>query len=96
MALMFGVCTAIGAVLGLRFRAVILLPFLLLVTFGTAVIGVALGAKLWSILGTMIVSVIALQIGYLAGMAAYAAVSSVWERVRGQITGERFGQVNLV
>ena len=92
MVLMFGVCAAIGAVLGLRFKVIILAPFIVLVTCGTAVVGIALGAKLWSIIGTMIVSVVALQIGYLIGVVAYAAISSILMRVRAQITSEKFGQ----
>ncbi len=70
MALMFGVCAAIGALLGLRFKVTVLVPSIVMVTFSSAVIEAAPGANSWAIVGTMVVSVIALQLGYLIGVIA--------------------------
>jgi hypothetical protein len=92
VALTFGVCAAIGTMLGLRFKVIILVPFIVLVMVGTAAVEVAPGENLWSIVGAMIVSVIALQIGYLIGVVAYASLGSVSARVHRQITTEKFGQ----
>jgi hypothetical protein len=93
MALIFGVfCAAMGTMLGLRFKVIILVPFIVLVMVGTAAVEVALGANLWSIVGAMIVSVIVLQIGYVMGVIAYASLGSVSTRVHRQITTEKFGQ----
>jgi hypothetical protein len=71
MALMFGVCAAIGALLGLRFKVTVLAPSIVMVAFSSAVIDAALGANSWAIVGTIVVSVIALQLGYLIGVIAY-------------------------
>ncbi len=92
MALAFGVCAAIGAVLGLRFKVLILIPSIFLVTVGIAVVGTAVGWKPWSIVGTVVISVTALQIGYLIGVVARAATSSFLARAHAQIAVDALSQ----
>ena len=92
MTLTFGLCAASGAVLGVRFKVVALVPLIFLAVFGTAVVGVAAGWKVWSIIGTAIVGVVALQIGYLLGAVARATISSALARPRAQIEIEGLSQ----
>ena len=92
MIFMFGLCAAIGAVLGLRFKVVALVPLIFLAIFGAVVVGAAAGWKLWSIIGTAIVGVVAVQIGYLLGAVARAMISSISARSCAQIEIEGLSQ----
>ena len=71
MAFMFGICAVIGAMLGLRFKVTVLVPFIVAVTFGSAAVKAALGTNSLAIVGTIVMNVIALQFGYLIGIGAY-------------------------
>jgi hypothetical protein len=82
MALMFGVCAATGALLGLRFKVTVLVPSIVVVTFGSAAVKAGHGANSWAILGTIIMNVVALQLGYLIGIAAYATPFNITPRKR--------------
>jgi len=59
----------IGALLGLRFNVVILIPASFLALFVTATTGIARGDGLWSTAATMAVALAALQVGYVVGGA---------------------------
>jgi hypothetical protein len=89
MALIFGVCAAIGMVLGWRSKVLVLVPSTFLVVCGVAVIGAAVGWKVLLIVGVLLGAVVALQIGYLLGIAACAATRSVFRREHGQIATAR-------
>ena len=59
--------TAIGAMLGLRFKVFVLVPAIALSSIASCGIGIAHGNSLWSILLATFFVVTALQIGYFAG-----------------------------
>jgi len=59
--------TAIGAMLGLRFKVFVLVPAIALSFVASFGIGIANGNSLWSILVVTFLVMIALQIGYFAG-----------------------------
>ena len=62
------VCLLLGAVLGQRFKVLILLPAMLpTVTFATIVVALQ-GATVWQIVATAFLAGTSLQIGYLAGI----------------------------
>jgi membrane protein DedA with SNARE-associated domain len=92
LALNFGVCAAIGIVLGWRFKVFILVPSMFLVLCGAAAIGAAMGWKLLVMAGMAIAAVVGLQIGYLLGVVARAATSSVLRRAHGRIAIEALSQ----
>ena len=59
--------TAIGAILGLRFKVFVLVPAIAICSIGNLAMGVGRGNSIWfSLLGTLFV-ITALQIGYIAG-----------------------------
>jgi hypothetical protein len=58
-----------GAVLGLRYKVLILAPTLLFVLLAVIGVGVARGAGIWAIALEMLVASTALQLGYVAGSA---------------------------
>jgi hypothetical protein len=60
---------ATGAVLGLRYKVLILVPALLFVLLAVIGGGVARGAGIWAIALEMLVASTALQLGYVAGSA---------------------------
>ena len=62
-----------GAVLGLRYKVVILLPAATFVLVFVIGVGVAHGAGIWSIALDMMVAATALQLGYAGGSALAAA-----------------------
>ena len=59
-----------GAVLGLCFRVVILIPIILLVVAAVAGIGLAFGMSAGPTVLAMVVAATALQLGYLGGSVA--------------------------
>ena len=62
------VCVFVGAVLGQRFKVLILLPAMLpTVAFATIVVAVQ-GATAWHILAAALLAATSLQIGYIAGI----------------------------
>ena len=75
----------IGAMLGLRFKVLILVPAIVIGSAATLGIGMAHSNSLWSILLAMALAITALQMGYLGG-AAIRFVSA-GERVRKDAPG---------
>ena len=61
------VVTAVGAALGLRFKAFVLVPAIAVSSLGALAIGIGSGDSIWSSLLGMLSVVTALQIGYIAG-----------------------------
>jgi hypothetical protein len=60
----------VGAVLGLRFKAFVLVPVICVAMFMVAVGGVARGDDLWHLAGLTIGITTALQLGYISGSVA--------------------------
>lgn len=58
----------IGAVFGLRFKVLVLLPAILVGTLSLAVVGIALGSAISTIVINIIAWACALQSGYLVGL----------------------------
>lgn len=92
MALIFGVCAAIGMVLGWRFKVFVLAPSMFLVVCCVAVIGAGVGWKVLLVVEIALGALVALQIGYLLGVVARAATSSVFRRAGRQIAIEALSQ----
>jgi len=65
----------IGAVLGMRFKILILLPATVIGSSATLGVGVAHSDGFWSILLAMVLAIAALQVGYLAGTVVIALQS---------------------
>ena len=63
----------IGAMLGMRFKILILLPATVIGSSATLGVGVAHSAGFWSILLAMVLAIAALQVGYLAGTVVIAS-----------------------
>ena len=60
----------IGGVLGFRYKVPILIPAIILTAIGTGSIEIAQRQDAWSSALTTIAAMIAIQIGYLGGIAA--------------------------
>jgi hypothetical protein len=60
----------LGAVLGLRFKALALVPAMVLLLISTAAAALAQGADLWRPSGAIALAFIALQAGFFAGAFA--------------------------
>jgi hypothetical protein len=60
----------VGFLLGLRFKVFVLIPTILL-----AVILIGIGGISWSNAGQMLLTSVALQMGYLGGLIAHAIAS---------------------
>lgn len=72
-------CT-VGAILGLRFNAFVLIPAVLSVLFVAAVAGIAQGGNLSAIVLGMGVGAVAVQAGYLVAAAMLFAYRQLRER----------------
>ncbi len=71
------VCAVAGAVLGLRYNVLVLVPT---VTFAMAlavIIGIARADSFWSIVLLTAALGAAVQMGYLAGITIYAVIASI-------------------
>jgi hypothetical protein len=67
-----------GAVLGLRYKVLILVPAVMFAMIFTLIVGVAHADGLWSIVLMMTAVGIAVQIGYVAGIVLRAAADWVF------------------
>jgi hypothetical protein len=66
-----------GSALGLRYKVVILVPAVVLAMIFAVIVGIARADHFSSIMLTTVILGSAVQIGYLVGIAAGAAVESV-------------------
>src|SRR5215467_4248629 len=64
----------VGIVLGLRYKILILVPAVLFAMILAIAVGVGRADSFWSIVLTTIALVIAVQLGYLAGLVIHAAI----------------------
>jgi hypothetical protein len=71
------ISVAAGAVLGLRSSVLVLVPAVLFTMLFAAIVGIARADSVWSIVLMTMELGFAVQLGYLAGMAIYAAVESI-------------------
>jgi hypothetical protein len=72
-----------GTVLGLRFKALILVPTIGLALAMVAISGLAMGESLWRLIVTMALIATFLQLGYMAGTVLRFAFSAVHARDHG-------------
>lgn len=75
----------IGAVLGLRFKVLVLFPAIFIGSAAALGIGMAHNNGLWSVLLSMILAISALQMGYLGG--AVIRFISTGTRIRKDSSG---------
>ena len=61
------IAIVIGVMLGLRFKVFILIPANVIGSAAAFGAGLAFSDSLWSVLLAMVLAIVALQIGYLAG-----------------------------
>jgi hypothetical protein len=66
-----------GAVLGLRYNVLVLVPAILFAMFFAVIAGILRADGFWSIVLMTVLLSVAVQLGYLAGVAIYAVVESV-------------------
>ena len=73
----------LGAVLGLRFQVLVLLPGIGLLLLGVPIVGAAYSASLSTIVLALVLSIVCLQFGYLGGIGTrYVMVLSRAYRIR--------------
>jgi hypothetical protein len=65
----------IGAALGQRFKVLILVPVIVIGSAAILGFGVAQNSNLWSILLVMVLTITALQMGYLGGAVIHFVVA---------------------
>ncbi len=70
MTIAITVCVLAGMALGLRFKIYMVVPAIVAATLLTAVISIRHGDQSWSVGFAMILSALAVQIGYLCGTFA--------------------------
>jgi hypothetical protein len=61
----------IGALLAQRFKVLVLFPAITLTGLSSALVSYHSAVSSWQIVGTVIVDIICLQVGYLAGAGIY-------------------------
>jgi hypothetical protein len=66
-----------GVVLGLRYKILILVPAVLFAMILAIVIGIGRADSFWSIVLTTVALVVAVQLGYLAGIAVHAVIAAI-------------------
>ena len=74
MALLF------GALLGLRFRVFILVPAVVMSSATILGVGIADGDSIWHTLLAAVLSITALQVGYLSGAVLYSSIAKARAR----------------
>ena len=66
----------VGIVLGLRYKVLVLVPAVLFAMISAIAVGVGRADSFWSIVLTTVALVIAVQLGYLAGIVIQAAIAA--------------------
>jgi hypothetical protein len=66
-----------GAVLGLRYNALVLVPAVMFATLFALIVGIVRADGFWSVASLMLLLAVAVQLGYLTGIAIYAVIESV-------------------
>jgi hypothetical protein len=76
------ICAVAGAVLGLRYNVLVLVPAVTFAMVFAVIVGIARADSFWSIVLMTAVLGAAIQLGYLAGIAIYAMIESIYEALR--------------
>jgi hypothetical protein len=75
------ISVVVGAVLGLRYKVLILVPAVMFAMIFAIVLGLAHADSLWSIVLMIMVLCLAVQIGYVAGIVLRAGVEWVFTSI---------------
>jgi hypothetical protein len=67
----------VGIVLGLRYKILILVPAVPFAMILAITVGIGRADSFWSIVLTTVALVVAVQLGYLAGIAVHAVVAAI-------------------
>ena len=78
----------VGALLAQRFRVFVLVPVLTLAALVAAVIGYHEGAGTWQLLGSSVLAIVCVQVGYLAGAVLHYLLAPVFSH---STLGRSFG-----
>jgi hypothetical protein len=70
MAALASICFLVGAVLGLRFKVLILVPAIGFATVVVTANGIVIGESLWRLASVVVVAAMAIQLGYVSGTVA--------------------------
>jgi hypothetical protein len=73
----------VGIMLGLRYKVLILVPAVMLAMISSIIVGVAHADRFWSIVLMTVELITAVQLGYLAGIATYAAIAAIFPSWKG-------------
>jgi hypothetical protein len=73
----------VGIVLGLRYKVLILVPAVMLATLSSILVGVAHADRFWSIALMTVELIIAVQLGYLAGIVTNAVITAIFPPWKG-------------
>jgi hypothetical protein len=66
-----------GAVLGLRYNALVLAPAVMFAMLFALIVGITRADGFWSVAFLMFLLTVAVQLGYLAGIAIYAVIELI-------------------
>jgi hypothetical protein len=78
MALQFAIVAAVaGAVLGLRYNVLVLVPAVMFAMLFAVIVGIARGDGLWFVTLMTALLAAAIQVGYVAGAALQVGVGSI-------------------
>jgi hypothetical protein len=87
----FGIFVLIGATLSLRFKFLILLPAIGLAVIGAAVVAIAHGDRVGTMILTIVLATAMLQIGYFFGVVTRAVIASLGVPERKSVLVEKMG-----
>jgi hypothetical protein len=73
----------VGVVLGLRYKVLILVPAVMLAMLSSILVGVAHADRFWSIMLMTAELIIAVQLGYLAGIVTNAVITAIFPPWKG-------------
>jgi len=79
----------VGAVLGSRFRVMVLVPTIAVSLLVIAATNAAIGAGLWMAAIEVVIAIIAVQLGYLSGAAIRLFLATPHDAVRHTSTATR-------
>lgn len=81
---------AVGIVLGLRYKVLILVPAIMFAMISAIIVGIAHAERFWSIVLMTLELIAAVQLGYLAGTVTHAAIATIfppWKQGRNSDPG---------
>ncbi|HWN51109.1 MAG TPA: hypothetical protein VNO18_15030 [Xanthobacteraceae bacterium] len=84
------ICVLTGAILGLRFKVLVLVPSIGLALVGAAIFATVQGDQIWLAAARLAVIATTIQIGYLAGLFIRGAIETVGAFEQGSPAGKKF------